>query len=220
MLLKKGFLVAFEGIDGAGKTTQARLLYDYLLKKEFDVLLTKEPTDSIYGRKIKKLAQRDRFSVAPNEEYQLFVNDRKVHVENLIKPALKAKKIVIMDRYYFSNIAYQGALGLDPQKIKEENESFAPVPEIVFLLRVPPRVGIRRIEKSRKQKPNLFEKEEELARVGAIFATLKEDYLVHINGAQPIEIIHKTVVNVINDIVEHYLSQEDQYSLFNRTRAV
>ena len=220
MLLKKGFLVAFEGIDGAGKTTQARLLYEYLLKKGLEVVLTKEPTDSMYGRRIRKLAQKDRFSMAPSDEYQLFINDRKIHVENLIKPALEAKKIVILDRYYFSNIAYQGALGLDPQRIKEENESFAPIPEIVFLLRVEPRIGIRRIEKSRKQKPNLFEKEEELAKVATVFASLKEDYVVRIEGAPPIETIHKTVVNVINDVVDHYLSQEDQYPLFNRTRAM
>ena len=218
MPLKKGFLVAFEGIDGAGKTTQARLLHEYLLNRGFDVLLTKEPTDSIYGRRIRKLAQEDRFSVAPKEEYRLFVNDRKVHVENLIKPALTAKKIVILDRYYFSTIAYQGALGLDAQEIQEENESFAPVPEIVFLLSIPPRLGIIRIEKSRKQKPNLFEKEEELAKVAAVFASLREGYLFTIDGSQPIPTIHETVVNVIDDVVDHYLSQEDQYSLFNRTR--
>jgi len=103
-----------------------------------------------------KLAQEGRDMSNPSEEYHLFVNDRKVHVENLIKPALASNKIVISDRYYFSSMAYQGALGLDPETIKAENESFAPIPEIVFLLKVPARVGLRRIEKKRKRGAQSF----------------------------------------------------------------
>ena len=131
MQLKKGFLVAFEGIDGAGKTTQAHLLHKKLKRKEYDVILSKEPTDSIYGLRIKKLAQSERAITKPIDEYELFLNDRKIHVKDKIKPSLEQKKIVILDRYYFSTIAYQGALGLNPKKIKDDNESFAPIPEIV-----------------------------------------------------------------------------------------
>lgn len=215
MILKKGFLVVFEGIDGAGKTTQANLLFDQLKRKQFDVILSKEPTDSIYGQKIKKLAQGERVSVKPLDEYRLFINDRKVHVANVIKPALEEKKIVILDRYYFSTIAYQGAIGLNPKKIKLENESFAPVPEIVFLLNIPPRLGLRRIQKGRNEEPNLFEREENLIKVKNILDSLKENYIVPINGAEEIEEIHNTVMNVINDIIVHYLTKDEQYTLFN-----
>lgn len=220
MGLKKGFLVAFEGIDGSGKTTQTRLLYDCLQKRGLDVILSKEPTDSIYGRKIKKLAHKERPFVAPEEEYQLFVNDRRIHVEQLIKPALKDKKVVILDRYYFSTIAYQGALGLDPKEIQEQNESFAPIPEIVFLLKVPPRVGIRRIQKDRNETPNLFEQEEGLGKVAEVFESLKEDYVVPINGTTPTGTIHEIIVNVIKDVVDHYRLREEQYPLFNLTNAI
>jgi dTMP kinase len=216
MILKKGFLVAIEGIDGAGKTTQTRLLSEYLERRGFDVVSSKEPTNSIYGLKIRKLAQGERAFVKPIDEYHLFVNDRKVHVENLIKPALKQKKIVILDRYYFSNIAYQGSLGLNPEKIKAENESFAPIPEIVFLLKVPPRVGLRRIQKGRNEEPNLFEREENLTKVSQIFDSLAEKYIVPIDGIENIEDIHKTIKNVMDDIVDHYLSKEEQYTLFNK----
>jgi len=214
MILKKGFLVAFEGIDGAGKTTQAKLLYEHLTMKGLTVVLSKEPTDSIYGQKIKKLAQGERDLTKPLDEYRLFINDRKIHVENLIKPALQEKKIVILDRYYFSTIAYQGALGLDIGKIKEENESFSPIPEIVFLLNVPPRVGIIRIQKGREEEPNLFEQEKYLSDVSKVFNALNEDYIVPLEGVDGVDIIHNKIINVIDDVVKHYSKRHEQYSLF------
>ncbi len=213
MILKKGFLVAFEGIDGAGKTTQAKLLYEHLTMKGLKVVLSKEPTDSIYGQKIKKLAHGERDLTKPLDEYRLFINDRKIHVENLIKPALQDKKIVILDRYYFSTIAYQGALGLDIEKIKEENESFSPIPEIIFLLNVPPRVGIIRIQKGREEKPNLFEQEKYLSDVSKVFNALNEDYIVTLDGVDGVDIIHNKIINVIDDVVKHYYKRHEQYSL-------
>ncbi len=83
MRLKKGFLVAIEGIDGAGKTTQGAMLHEYLTGRGLPAILTKEPTDSVYGQKIKKLAQGERHLVKPREEYNLFIEDRKLHVTAL-----------------------------------------------------------------------------------------------------------------------------------------
>jgi dTMP kinase len=221
MKLKKGLLIVFEGIDGAGKTTQAKLLQEYLTKRGFDVVCTKEPTDSIYGKKIKKLAKSERLSVKPQDEYNLFINDRRVHVDNLIMPALEKKQIVISDRYYFSTIAYQSAIGLDSQLIRQDNETFAPLPEIVFLLKVPPRLGIRRIQKSRKENPNLFEQEEYLKKVEEVFESLKDEYIVPINGVAKIEEIHGMIVNVSDDILAHYQKKTQQYHLFNnRLKAI
>jgi dTMP kinase len=214
-MLKRGLLIAFEGIDGAGKTTQANLLHSHLRNREFDVILSKEPTDSIYGLKIRKLAQGERKYVSAADEYKLFLEDRKIHVNNLIKPALDAKKIVILDRYYFSNVAYQGSIGLDPTKIQNENEVFSPIPEIVFLIKVPPRVGIRRIQKGRNENPNSFEKEDSLAKAANIYNNLCESYIVPVDGASEIDTIHKKIVNVIDDIIDHYLKKHEQYSLFD-----
>ena len=214
VMLKRGFLVAFEGIDGAGKTSQANLLFNHLRNFGFDAVLTKEPTDSIYGQKIKKLAQSGRETIPPHEEYNLFINDRKIHVTNLLKPSLEEKKIVILDRYYFSNVAYQGAIGLDPSQIKKDNEAFSPIPEIVFLLQVPPRVGIRRIQKSRKETPNLFEQEEYLTAVAKVFDSLDDNYIVRINGVDEPEVIHRKIRNVIDDVIDHYMKKQEQFQLF------
>lgn len=219
MRIKRGFIVAFEGIDGSGKTTQARLLHDRLKKRGLDVVLTREPTDSTYGLKIKKLAREGRDINNPSEEYRLFLSDRRIHVEDLIRPALAENQIVVVDRYYFSSIAYQGALGMDPETIRSENESFAPVPEVVILLKVAPRVGLRRIEKKRKEVPNLFEREDYLAAVNEVYDSLKQSYIVRLNGVGEMDFIHGQVMNVIDDIVNHYLEKEELYSLPNRNNS-
>ena len=216
MILKKGFLIVFEGIDGAGKTTQARMLYDKLKKRGTCVVLSKEPTDSIYGQQIRKLAAGDRQYTSPEDEYRLFINDRRIHVENLIKPYLEKNYIVILDRYYFSTITYQGALGLDPWKIKVENEAFAPIPEFVFLLEIPPRLGIRRIEKSRGEVPNAFEKEDYLTQVEKIFNQLDENYILRLDAAQQKSQIHSTIMNTVDDVIQHYIDRHEQCPLFNQ----
>ena len=82
-------------------------------------------------------------------------------------------------------------------------------------------MGIRRIQKSRNEEPNLFEQEEYLSRVEAIFESLKDDYIVSISGVEEIEKIHRTIVNVTDDILAHYQKRSEQYSLFNnRLKAV
>ena len=215
MRLKKGFLVVFEGIDGAGKTTQANLLYDALVKKGLCVVKSKEPTDSIYGQKIRKLAMGERDISDPQTEYNLFLNDRRVHVENFIKPALKKNNIVILDRYYFSTIAYQGALGMDPMKIKADNEKFAPIPDFVFLLEVPPRLGLSRIRNNRGEVPNLFEQEDYLHKVDAIFKSLNEKYILELYGSDVIDVIHRQIMNSIEDLIGRHIDKHRQCMLFD-----
>lgn len=83
-MLSKGFVVALEGIDGSGKTTQAKMLYSYLKHNGIETVFSKEPTESIYGQKIKELAKGEREHTHPYAEYQLFVEDRKLHVEKII----------------------------------------------------------------------------------------------------------------------------------------
>lgn len=203
-MLKKGFVIAIEGIDGAGKTTQARMLYDYLKKQKIKTILSKEPTDGVHGQKIRELAQGKRASTHPREEYQLFVEDRKLHVENVVGPALVEKKIVILDRYYFSTMAYQGALGLDPAAIKTENETFSPIPEVVFLINVSPAVGIGRIRNGRKEIPNAFEHEENLTKVANIFKTMDAPYIKNIDGTAPIDQVHSDIINRIDRLIARY----------------
>lgn len=106
----RGKLIAFEGIDGTGKSTQIKMLADRLTAEGLSVLSTREPTDGTFGKKIRELFV-SREKVSPDEELALFMDDRREHVTSVIEPALAKGMIVLTDRYYFSTAAYQGAEG-------------------------------------------------------------------------------------------------------------
>lgn len=160
-----GILIAFEGIDGAGKTTQAAALYALLRSSGVASISTKEPTTGAWGTKIRRSAVAGR--MPPSEELQAFIEDRKEHVHAELGPALTAGTVVIVDRYYPSNVAYQGARGMDPRELLRAN-SFAPVPDLLFVLDIEPKVGLARVA-ARGDEADLFEKEDELARAREIF---------------------------------------------------
>jgi dTMP kinase len=167
--LSKGILVAIEGIDGAGKTTQAKLLVEKLESKGYPVISLHEPTNSVWGQKIRELARSNRDKMSAEEELNLFVQDRIEDVEKNINPALEANKVVVMDRYYFSSIAYQGARGLDLEDIEQRNKKIAPVPDLLIILDVKPSVSLQRIHNNRADGPNEFEKDIHLEKSRKIF---------------------------------------------------
>lgn len=179
---RRGLLIAFEGIDGTGKSSQLRMLAATLEQLDYQVVITREPTDGPYGRKIRSLFS-SRSRITPAEELELFMADRREHVREVIEPALDSGRIVLTDRYYLSTAAYQGAAGQDPETIMAANESFAPVPDLVLLLTLPPDQSIHRIRTLRGEALNDFEQEETLIRVAAIFAGLDRAYIAPIDAA-------------------------------------
>jgi dTMP kinase len=192
--LRKGVLLAFDGIDGAGKTTQAQRITKSLTDLGLDVITSKEPTDGPWGQRIRQGSTTKRMS--PRDELEAFRKDREEHVRDLIAPALAASKIVVLDRYFLSTAAYQGARGFDPEEILEANESFAPIPDAVFLLDVHVDVGLRRIE-TRGQGSNLFELRENLEAARGIFRSIERDYIRQINGEDSIDSIAATIARVV-----------------------
>jgi dTMP kinase len=186
-IVERGFLIVIEGIDGAGKSTQAEILMNWLRERGFDVVYFREPSGSRWGREIKRKAL-DPDSITPEEELELFQKDRKENVEKNLKPALERNKIVVLDRYYFSTIAYQGAKGIDEERIKRMNEEFAVEPDLVFILDIDPQKGLDRI-KNRRKKDRLFERADYLARVRQIFRGFKEKKFIHIDARMPKEVI-------------------------------
>jgi dTMP kinase len=194
---KKGCLVSIEGIDGAGKSTQIRLLDEWLGNNGVDAVILKEPTDGVYGREIRQNAAAHK-PTSPAEEMRLFMEDRREDVRQNILPALAAGKLVVMDRYYLSNMAYQGARGLDPAKIEEENVRFSPVPDLVIVLDIDPALGLTRIRDSRKTALDSFEKEDYLRRVRDIFLTIGRGANgVIVDAGQPPEKVHEAIVRAI-----------------------
>lgn len=172
-----GHLIAFDGIDGTGKTTHSKALAEELRERGHEVVISKEPTDGPWGKKLRESALTGRLSA--EEELDLFIRDRKEHVEQLIAPALASGKYVILDRYYFSNIAYQGARGLELEKIRKANEVFAPLPSRLFILDLDVDQALERIG-TRGDTANEFEQRENLERCREIFLALREEPFVRI----------------------------------------
>jgi dTMP kinase len=189
--LKKGVLIVLEGIDGAGKTTQALNLTTRLKAMGYPAVYFREPTKGRWGREIREKALLPE-SITPQQELALFERDRRENVSRNLKPALKAKKVIILDRYYFSTMAYQGAKGINPGRIRRENERFAPPADLVFILDIGARRGLARIA-GRKTKDRLFERERYLGRVRAIFRSLKGRKFIPVDASRPPEEVFEVI---------------------------
>lgn len=200
MKLNRGYLIVFEGIDGTGKSTHCRLLADYLQARGFPVLKLFEPTKGHWGLKIRKLLTDGRGDICPEEELSWFMNDRKEDVEKNIRPGLDQNKIIILDRYYYSTAAYQGALGLDPQWICRENETFAPKPDIVFLFITSPEQCLQRIQKSRSQKTT-FERLDYLQKVQQIFDSFSDPVIQRIDTVPPSDEVHAKLRVEVDNLI-------------------
>lgn len=189
---KRGRLIVLEGIDGSGKSTQARLLVRRLAARGIRTALFREPTAGKWGRLIREKARRAG-SLTPEEELDLFVRDRRENVERNLEPALAAGKTVVLDRYYFSTVAYQGAKGIDPGRIRRLNERFAVRPDLVFIIDIDARRGLARIG-DRGRRDELFEREDYLARVREIFNGFRGRKFVHIDGNRDIKDISNEIL--------------------------
>ena len=168
----KGYLIVIEGIDGTGKSTQATMLAEALRKSGREVVQSFEPTNGPWGKKLRDSATTGRLSIEDELEY--FINDRREHVEQLIIPTIKSGGIVILDRYYFSTMAYQGARGIDPEVIRVKNETFAPQPDTLIILDLDVDIALQRIG-VRDGQANEFEKRESLDFCRKLFLSLKDE---------------------------------------------
>ncbi len=143
-----GLFITLEGLEGSGKTTQQKYIIDDLKERGYDVLLTREPGATRLGKKIRQLLLDPEWSeMTPRAEILLFAADRAQHVEEIVKPALKDGKIVISDRYFDSNLAYQGyGRGLDIEIVRKINLWAVDYlkPDLTFFLDLPVEVGLAR----------------------------------------------------------------------------
>jgi dTMP kinase len=186
----KGVLLALEGVDGSGKTTQSQLLAEALKERGLAVVLTQEPSAGPAGQELRRYLAGPSRHLSPVAELALFVADRREHVAQVINPALAAGQVVVTDRYYYSSVAYQGALGLDPARILAANEAFAPRPDLVFILILPPALAVARLAHSPGRRRQVSEDQDYLERVAAIYAALSGPHIHRVDAVAPPEAIH------------------------------
>jgi dTMP kinase len=180
--VNRGILVALEGLDGCGKTTQAARIAASLRARGRDIELTREPSDGPIGRKIRELARAGE-EVPAAQQLQLFTDDRREHVAQVIEPALAAGRWVITDRYFLSTVAYQGARGLDWRGILAASEAEFPRPDLALIFELPADEGLARA-RGRGSAPDLwFEHAEYLTWVAAIFAAIERPYVARIDAS-------------------------------------
>lgn len=169
--LDRGLLVVIEGIDGAGKSTLIGRLAEHLRTRGFEVVASREPTHGPHGQALRDTAASGRLD--PQAELELLLADRAEHVREQINPALARGAVVLLDRYYYSNAAYQGAAGLDVDHVLALNEAFAPPADVLLLLDLPVGGGLQRIA-GRGDRANAFEQADTLQRVRELFLGMVE----------------------------------------------
>jgi dTMP kinase len=189
-------LLVLEGIDGSGKTTQAHLLAGALKRRGFKVVLTREPTSGEAGQRLRHYLSGPTRHLRPAVELALFIADRREHVARVIRPALAAGQVVITDRYYYSSVAYQGALGLDPARILALHESFAPSPHLVFILTLPPEAAVDRLSRSPGRRRQVSEGRAYLEQAAAIYASLSGPHIHRVDALADPEAIHARLLNI------------------------
>lgn len=146
----EGVFISFEGGDGAGKSTQVRLLAQWFTQRGFEVVVTFEPGDTALGAELRRLVQHGEH-LDPRTEALLFAADRAHHVSTVIRPALERGAVVITDRYLDSSVAYQGsgrALGAEEVERLSLWATQGLLPGLTVLLDLDPVVGAARITRS------------------------------------------------------------------------
>lgn len=194
-----GLLIAVEGIDGAGKTTVAATLAQWCGERGLLCALSKEPTSLQWGRKLRESAASGRLTLP--EELELFHKDRQQHTEESIAPALEEDGIMILDRYYWSTAAYQGARGANVKEVLEHNETNYPIPDLVLLLDLPVETGQKRI-RVRGDQPNSFEDVTAQEKIRELFLKLpgqSQARSVTVDASVPWRDVSKECLNLFRD---------------------
>ncbi len=157
---KKAYFVTFEGGEGSGKSTHIKHLAGILKKEKINFQIFYEPGSTRLGEKIRNILLHNKGRIYPRTELFLYLAARAQFVEDKLLPALQKKQVVICDRFSDSTLVYQGyGLGLNPNAIKPilQYAAFGIMPDLTFILKVPPKEGLLRIKrkKDRIEKRNM-----------------------------------------------------------------
>jgi dTMP kinase len=200
----KGYFITFEGLEGAGKSTQARMLCQKLTNEGYPCVLTAEPGGTALGEALKSIIIDTKYKdMVPLAELYLFSAARAQHVEKVIRPSIEEGKIVICDRFFDATIAYQSfGRGLPETLVRETNSraSWNVRPDITFFLDIEPAKGLSRVSQrlqELEQPADRIEKEDfsffERVREGYLYISREEPMRFRVLDAdvEPFELSHK-----------------------------
>ncbi len=200
--MKRGLFITFEGPEGAGKTTHALFLKYWLEKEGYSVLVTREPGGTVIGSKLRRILLRDAMDATV--ELLLYEASRAVLVSEVIRPALKAGKIVILDRFQDSTWVYQGwAGGMDLELVEEIGQAATGglEPDLTILLDLPVRRGLARV-----RHPNRFEAKpvtfHQKVRQGyLVLARRKKRRIKRVRADRPIKQVHDEIRRIVENVL-------------------
>ena len=173
-------LIVFEGIDGSGKSTQAKALHSSL---EF------------YGKKSVLLREPYCRTTLEDSSPAYFLRDRRKHSIPKVKAALRDGAVVIMDRYYYSTMAYQGALGYDVDAIRRDNEYLAPIPDWLFVLHINAHAALSRVKQ--RSEADSWEHLDYLYDVSRQYEMMSFPYQVNLSGTDSPLDVHLQVLGLV-----------------------
>ena len=201
---KRGKFIVLDGIDGSGKSSQILNILNFILNKDKHnhIIVTREPYKK---REIREILRQDNDAYSQAEKLaDLYVNDRKEHVKEIILPALEKGIFIISDRYKFATIAYQSAQGLDINKLIEMHIDM-PVPDATIIVDVPIEVAEKRMAKDSRQE-HKFEADKEFQnKVRENFLKmpelLKDEKIFIVDGTKSIEEVGEEIIAILDKIV-------------------
>ena len=204
--MKKGFFITFEGTDGCGKTTQIKLLTEYLQYRGYEVVLTREPGCAGLGQKIRDLLLNYDGEISPVCESFLFLADRAQNIEVIVKRNVEMGRIVISDRHTDSSLAYQGyGRELDVERIDMLNNiaTSGLKPDLTFVFDIDVDTSMSRVGKEKDRMESAGREFFERVRQGYLKIAQKEPNRVKvINAIDSIENIHNQVVRLFVELEE------------------
>lgn len=203
------FFICFEGLDGSGKSTQAKLLAE-----KIGGFYTREPSDFPIGKLIRERLKNQQIDISHETFQIMYAADRGDHYVGEVLPNIQAGKDVIFDRYFFSSLALGSSQGVDFEWLNEINKYY-PIPDITFYIDTPIDECIARFDnKSEGYAREFFEKKETMIKTKQAYQKIINDYsrlcaihpnyrpdkkLFSIDGREPIDFINNQLLDIINN---------------------
>jgi dTMP kinase len=194
--MKRGKLICIEGLDASGKETQSKLLVEYLEKEGHNVIRFDEPSNMPVGRLIKE-ALNKKIELLPETLALLFAADRIEDTKKNIIPYLEKGYVVICDRYVLSSLAYQTAMGLDLEWVKNLNKE-ALTPDLTIFMDLNPEQSLERLKNK-----ELFDNLEFQKKVREKYLNLISEYEhIKVDAGKTIEKVHGEIVDAVRRVID------------------